>query len=65
MTPAETAPDAAPATADGPALATRRDKVLLVVYWAWAALLLVATVAQLAGWEGVLDALDAKRWFSR
>jgi hypothetical protein len=65
VTDAPTPQDTAPPTGDGPAYATRRDKVLLVVFWAWAAILLVATVAQLAGWDAVLDALDAKRWFSR
>jgi hypothetical protein len=39
--------------------------VLLVVFWLWAAVLVVATLAQLFGWSGVLDALDVKRWFAR
>lgn len=51
--------------ADGPGAATTRDRVLLGLFWLWAALLLVATLAQLFGWEGVLDALDVKRWFAR
>jgi len=50
---------------DGPAAATTRDRVLLALFWLWAALLLVATLAQLFRWDGVLDALDVKRWFAR
>jgi len=42
---------------------SRGDKLLVSVFWVWAALLLVATLAQLFGWEGVLDVLDVKRWF--
>jgi hypothetical protein len=56
-------PDAAPPP-DGPALATPGDRALLVVLWAWAVVLVAATLAQVFGWEGLLDALDAKRWFS-
>ncbi len=44
---------------------TRRDRVLVVAFWAWAALLVVATLAQLFGWKGVQEALDVKRWFQR
>ena len=57
-----TAPSATPdeAAAPGPG-----DRVLLVVFWAWAALLLLATLAQLFGWESVIDLLDVKRWFAR
>ena len=67
VTDTNTGPAAAPsqATTDGPAAATGRDKLLLVVFWAWAAVLLVATLAQLFGWDGILDALDAKRWSAR
>lgn len=43
----------------------RGDRLLLAAFWVWAALLLVATIAQLAGWQGVLDVLDVKRWFAR
>ena len=43
--------------------ASRGDRILVVVFWVWAGLLLVATLAQLFGWEGVLDVLDVKRWF--
>jgi hypothetical protein len=50
---------------DGPAAAATRDRVLLALFWLWAALLLTATLAQLFGWDGVLDALDVKRWFAR
>ena len=42
-----------------------RDRVLLAAFWAWAAVLVVATLAQLFGWQGVLDVLDVKRWFAR
>jgi len=55
----------ADASQDGPAAATTRDRVLLVVFWAWAAILVVATLAQLCGWDGLLDALDVKRWFAK
>jgi hypothetical protein len=64
VTDAPPRPDSAPPN-DGPAHATTRDRVLLAVFWIWAVLLLVATLAQLFGWEGLLDALDAKRWFAR
>ncbi|MCE9636070.1 MAG: hypothetical protein K8T90_10220 [Planctomycetes bacterium] len=60
--------DASPADAasrDGPAAATSRDKLLLVLFWVWAAILLTATLAQLFGWEGLLDAMDVKRWFAK
>lgn len=53
------------ASKDGPAAATARDRVLLLAFWAWAALLVVVTLAQLFGWDGLLDALDVKRWFAR
>ena len=43
--------------------ASRGDRILVVVFWVWAGLLLVATLAQLFGWEGALDVLDVKRWF--
>jgi hypothetical protein len=42
-----------------------RDRVLVAVFWAWAAVLVVATLAQLFKWQGVLDVLDVKRWFAR
>ena len=67
MTPAEPAPaDTEHAAAGSPddTAPTRGDRVLVVVFWAWAAVLLVATAAQLFGWEGVLDVLDVKRWFA-
>ncbi len=41
------------------------DRVLVVAFWGWAAVLLVATIAQLFEIEPVLDALDVKRWFAR
>ena len=47
---------------DAPAV-SRSDRLRVGVFWVWAGLLLVATVAQLLGWEGVLDVLDVKRWF--
>jgi len=43
----------------------RASRVLLVVFWIWAGLLVVATIAQLFGLDGVLDVLDVKRWFAR
>jgi hypothetical protein len=52
------------ASASGEAVApTRGDLVLVVVFWVWAGLLALATLAQLLGWEQVLDRLDVKRWF--
>ena len=76
MTPADsTAPaaDAASAALDEGAppnapltgASSSWDRVLVGVFWLWAVLLLVATIAQLMGWEGVLDVLDVKRWFAR
>jgi hypothetical protein len=63
MSPAESVPtEHADETEPQP---SRGDRVLVVVFWVWAALLLLATLAQLLGWEGVLDALDVKRWFAR
>ena len=53
------------ATGDGPQLATSRDKAILAFFWVWAALLLIATLAHLFGWNGVLDLLDVKHWFSK
>ena len=60
MTPAEPASTSEVPT-DGP---SGTDRVLVAVFWLWAGLLLVATIAQLMGWEGVLDILDVKRWFA-
>jgi hypothetical protein len=60
--PSPAPPAASPAAPAAPGL---RDRVLLVVFCAWAALLVVATLAQIFGWQGVLDALDVKRWFAR
>lgn len=59
--------DAIPSDAskDGPAAASRGEKALLAFFWVWATLLVVATLAHLFGWQGVLDALDVKRWFAR
>jgi len=50
--------------ADKPAVTTK-DKVLVAAFWAWAAVLVVATLAQLFHWKGVTEALDVKRWFQR
>jgi len=62
-------PHSAPASAsDGPPVestGSAAGKALLVVFWIWAALLAVITVAQLFGLDGVLDVLDVKRWFAR
>lgn len=60
--------DETAAPADGPAHATRSDRILLAAFWVWAALLLVAAVCQLVGGDtanSILDALDAKRWFAK
>ena len=66
MSPANPAPaDASSPDDHGDTQPTRGDRVLVAVFWLWAALLLLATLAQLLGWEGVLDALDVKRWFAR
>lgn len=51
--------------ADASATISTGDRLLLIAFWAWAGLLVVATIAQLAGWQGVLDLLDVKRWFAR
>lgn len=48
-----------------PPAASPRDRVLLAVFWAWAAILVAATVAQLFRIEPLLDVLDVKRWFAR
>ena len=59
---AELHPDPGPSP---PRDTTVRDRVLLAAFWAWAAVLVLATLAQLFGWQGVLDVLDVKRWFAR
>ncbi len=56
-------PDGAATSVDSAPPAT--GKGLLIVFWIWAALLAVITVAQLLGLDGVLDVLDVKRWFTR
>lgn len=48
-----------------PPAANPRDRVLLVFFWAWAAILVVATIGQLFRIEPILDVLDVKRWFAR
>ena len=59
--------DSSPAdsTAEANSTVSTGDRLLLIGFWVWAGLLVVATVAQLAGWQGVLDLLDVKRWFAR
>ncbi len=64
-TPESSAPPPSPAPSPQAPAPGLRDRTLLVVFCAWAALLLVATLAQLFGWQGVLDVLDVKRWFGR
>ena len=63
------APETADASAEAPqeesAPLTLGDRLLVAGFWTWAALLLVVTLAHLFGWDGVLDALDVKRWFGR
>lgn len=51
--------------ASPPAATAPRDRVLLAVFWAWALVLVVATIAQLFRIEPLLDLLDVKRWFAR
>jgi hypothetical protein len=58
----EPAPSAAP---EPQPATTTRDRVLLVAFWAWAVLLVVATLAQLLDWQGVKEFLDVKNWFAR
>jgi hypothetical protein len=43
----------------------RGDRALLVLFWTWAAVLVVATIAQLFRIEPILDVLDVKNWFAR
>ncbi len=62
---ATVAPDAGADAPQSDARTTRGDRALLIVFWVWAALLLAATLAHLFGWDGVLDALDVKKWFAR
>lgn len=62
MTDADPRP-ADPATT--PSSASGGDRALLAFFWLWAAVLLVATLAQLFKWQGVLDVLDVKGWFAR
>jgi hypothetical protein len=57
--------DARPAAAAPKACVTPRDRLLLAAFWTWAALLLVAALAHLFGWQGILDLLDVKRLFAR
>jgi hypothetical protein len=45
--------------------APARDRLLVAAFWIWAALLVVATLAQLFRWQGVLDFIDVKNWFAR
>ncbi len=70
MTPADVRPGSEDrlddsAAGDGPAQATRGDRVLLAAFWLWTVLLVLAALAQIFQWDGVLDALDVKRWFAR
>jgi len=62
MSNSSSATDPAPSEDDA-VRTSNGDRVLVVVFWGWACLLLVATLAQLFGWDGVLDVLDVKRWF--
>ncbi len=63
-TPSTESSDGTPqAVPDAPP--SRSDRVLVAVFWVWAGVLLVATLAQLMGWDAVLDVLDVKRWFAR
>jgi hypothetical protein len=44
---------------------TRRDRLLVTVFWVWAAVLVVATIGQLFRIQPILDVLDVKNWFAR
>jgi hypothetical protein len=61
MTDARDSSTAAPATSAPSA----GDRVLLFAFWAWAVVLVIATIATVFHLQGVLDVLDVKRWFSR
>ena len=52
-------------SAEPRAATTTRDRLLLAGFWTWACVLVLATLAQLFGWQGVLDLVDVKRWFAR
>ena len=47
------------------AATTRRDRVLVTVFWVWAGVLVVATIGQLFHVQPILDVLDVKNWFAR
>lgn len=64
-TPADSPPPAPDGAGDPEEGARRTGNVLLAVFWIWAALLVVVTVAQIFELEGVLNVLDVKRWFAR
>ena len=63
--PETTADPADTATSEDAAPLTPGDRLLVVGFWIWAGLLLLVTLSHLFGWDGVLDALDVKRWFGR
>jgi len=44
---------------------TARDRMLVTVFWIWAAVLVVATIGQLFRIQPILDVLDVKNWFAR
>jgi hypothetical protein len=48
---------------DGPAAETPSTRWAPWLAWGWVALLLAATVAELAGWEDLRLALDFQRHF--
>ena len=52
-------------TPDAPTSDARKGGLLLAVFWAWAGLLALVTVAQLFEIESILNVLDVKRWFAR
>jgi hypothetical protein len=54
-----------PGPTDAAAAPSSKDKILVAVFWVWAAVLVVATLAQIFRWQGVLDVLDVKNWFAR
>src|SRR5438045_1101602 len=40
---------------------TTKDKILVAAFWAWAVLLVVAPLAQLFHWKGVMGVFDVRR----
>jgi hypothetical protein len=62
-------PEPTAATASAPSAVETtpetKGRLLLGLFWVWAGLLVVVTIAQLFDLRAVLDVLDVKRWFAR